>query len=154
MDAGLKEAGYSASERRNTEAALKETLHLLGTLLAGREALIREVSGVAERASSGEGLPAPEELKRIAEGLVGALAEAAEHTNRALSLFEAYRKSTPAFIDEFLAPEGIITKKRALDAKIRGAKEGVDQRRERIVELRRDNQALSVKIDEYRATLE
>jgi chromosome segregation protein len=150
LDAGLKEAGYSAAERRNAEAALQETLGLLGTLLSGREALIRDLAA----AVSGELLPAPGELKRIADGLALSLAEAAEYTNRAGHLFEAYRKSTPTFIDEFLAPEGIITKKRALDAQIRGAKEGVVQRRERIAALRRDNEDLGVKIEEYRATLE
>jgi chromosome segregation protein len=154
LDAGLKEAGYSAAERRNAEAALNENLSLLATLLAGREALIRDLAGAAERACSAEGLPAPEELKRMAAGLADALAEAAGHTARVKGFFEAYRKSTPAFIDEFLAPEGIITKKRALDAKIRGAKEGVERRRERITQLRLDNQGLSVKIDEYRVTLE
>jgi chromosome segregation protein len=154
LDAGLKEAGYSAAERRNAESALKETLSLLGTLLAGREALIRELAGAAERASSEDGLPGPEELKGIAEGLVRALVEAAEYTNRVMALFESYRKSTPVFLDDFLAPEGIITKKRTLDAKVRGSKEGVEQRRERIGSLRQDNQALSIKIDEYRKTLE
>jgi chromosome segregation protein len=154
LDAGLKEAGYSATERRNAETALQETLGLLGTLLAGREVLVRDLAAAADRAMAGERLPGPEELKHITQGLAAVLAEAAGHTDRALSLFESYRKSTPTFIDAFLAPEGIITQKRALDAKIRGAKEGVEQRRERIAALRQDNQDLSVKINEYRATLE
>ncbi|MDR2176788.1 MAG: AAA family ATPase, partial [Treponema sp.] len=55
--------------------------------------------------------------------------------------------------DDFLAPEGIITKKRLLDAEIRACKDGVTERQERIVKLRQENQELNAKIDEYRKTL-
>jgi chromosome segregation protein len=157
LDAGLKEAGYSAAERRNAEEALTEILSRLRTLLAGRETLIRDLAAAADRGLTGNsGAAAVEsgELKHIAQGLAAALAEAAGNAEKALSLFENYRKSTPSFIDEFLAPQGIITKKRALDVKIRSAKDGIEERRARIGALRGDNAGLGVKIDEYRATLE
>jgi chromosome segregation protein len=162
LDAGLREAGYSAADRRNTEAALNETLNRLRTLLSGRETLIRDLAAAAERAAamsgeSGEGTPggvSPSELKHIADGLSTGLAEAAGDAEKALVLFESYRKSSPSFIDEFLAPEGIITKKRMYDAKIRAAKDGVEERRQRITAIRGDNVSLGAKIDEYRITLE
>ncbi|MDR1249471.1 MAG: AAA family ATPase, partial [Treponema sp.] len=158
LDAGLREAGYSAAERRSAEAALEETLGLLRTLLSGRETLLRDLARYAAMAENpgeaGGQLPPAAELQRIAEGLAAALADAAGYGDKALSLFENYRKSTPAFIDDFLAPEGIITKKRALDAAIRGANEGMAERRRKIAGLRDDSENLSVKIDEYRATLE
>jgi chromosome segregation protein len=154
LDAGLKEAGYSAAERRNAEAALDEALGLLKTLLAGRETLLRDLTDAAERAlSSGSGLD-PGEIRRMAASLAGALGEAAGCADRVRERFDAYRKSTPSFIDEFLAPEGIITRKRALDAQIRAAKEGAAERREGIAAFRRDNAELNTKIGEYRATLE
>jgi chromosome segregation protein len=148
LDAGLKEAGYSAAERRSSENALNETLTLLKTILAGREKLTGDLARLAE------GGVDPAELKKLAEHLSAALAEAAGHAEKALSLFEAYRKSTPSFLDDFLAPEGIITKKRALDAKIRACRDGVTEKRNQIGELRQSNEDLSAKIDEYRATLE
>ena len=154
LDAGLKEAGYSAAERRNSEAALSETLTLLKTTLSGREALIRDLSAAAGRAVSGEKPPGAEELKRIAENLAAELAEAASRSEKAISLFEAYRKSSPSFLDDFLAPEGIITKKRALDAEIRSCREGVLEKREQITILRKHNDDLGTKINEYRSTLE
>ncbi|MDR2071059.1 MAG: AAA family ATPase [Treponema sp.] len=154
LDAGLREAGYSASERRNSEAAMDNTLNLLRTLLSGREALLRDLTAAAERAVSGGPVPSGQELEHIARGLAEALAEAAAHTETARSLFAAYRKSTPAFLDDFLAPEGIITKKRNLDAEIRAAKEGVIRRQERIAALRHDTEELNRKITEYRGTLE
>jgi chromosome segregation protein len=62
--------------------------------------------------------------------------------------------NTPAFIDEFLAPQGIITKKRTLDTQIRAAKDNIEERRQRVKYLRQDNINLLAKINEYRSTLE
>jgi chromosome segregation protein len=153
LDAGLKEAGYSAADRRNNENALNETLTLLKTILSGREKLAGDLARAAEGGVD-EGGVAAKGLKRLAEHLAETLAEAAGHADKALAIFEAYRKSTPSFIDDFLAPEGIITKKRNLDAKIRACRDGVRAKRERIGELRKNNEDLGAKIDEYRATLE
>ncbi|MFP3089520.1 AAA family ATPase [Treponema sp. TIM-1] len=152
LDSGLREAGYSASERRKAEEALEEALGRLKTLLAGRETLIRDLGDAAGRADAGG--PLPGDLGHIAESLAAALADAAGLAEKARSLFAAYRESTPTFIDEFLAPEGIITKKRALDGKIRAAKEESGEKRERIAALRRENEDLGGKINEYRSTLE
>jgi chromosome segregation protein len=152
LDAGLKKAGYSAAERRSVEAALGETLGKLKTVLAGRETIVRDLATAADSAAGGS--IAAEELRRIAGTLAAGLAGAASDADRALALFESYRSLTPGFIDEFLAPEGIITKKRALDAQIREAKDGVEERRQRIKALHSDNAALAAKTNEYRATLE
>ena len=154
LDKGLKEAGYSATERRNSEEALNETLTLLKSTLSGRETLIRDLAQAAERAFSGGGMPGADELKRIADRLSAELAEAAGRADKAISLFEIYKKNSPSFLDEFLAPGGIITKKRALDEKINSCREGVSEKRERITELRKTNDELGIKINEYRATLE
>jgi len=150
LDAGLKKAGYSAAERRNAEEALRETLGRLRTLLGGREALIRDLLS----ASNVTGGVDAAEIGRITDVLLDGLVEAAAGADKALELFNAYREASPTFIDEFLAPQGIITKKRALDTQIRGAKDGIEERRLRIKTLHEDNINLMAKIDEYRATLE
>ncbi|MCL2244453.1 MAG: AAA family ATPase [Treponema sp.] len=149
LDAGLKKAGYSSAERRSAEEALHETLGRLRTVLSGRETLIRDLG-----AATASGGIDPAELKRVTETLAASLAEAAADAEKAIGLFQSYREHSPAFIDEFLAPEGIITKKRALDAQIRNSKDGIEERRQRIRTLRNDNINLMAKIDEYRATLE
>ena len=147
LDAGLKKAGYSSVERRNIEAALVETLGRIRTVLAGRETLMRDISGAAS------GSVTPAELARIAGNLSGELAGAAGEAEKALALFARYVEHSPLFIDEFLAPEGIITKKRTVDARIRGTKDGIEDRRRIIRELLGDNADLSGKINEYRSTL-
>jgi chromosome segregation protein len=151
LDAGLKKAGYSASERKNAEEALHETLGRLSILLSGREAFVQDLA--SSLASSSGGIDKAE-IKRVTDNLLTSLEEAAAGANKAIELFKNYREHSPTFIDEFLAPQGIITKKRALDTQIRNAKDGIDERRQRIKKLREDNISLMAKIDEYRATLE
>ncbi|MDR0290635.1 MAG: AAA family ATPase [Treponema sp.] len=148
LDAGLKKAGYSAAERRTIEASMNETLGKLRTVLSGRETIVRDLSAAADAGLSGA------EIKRIADGLAAGLAEAAADAEKALALFENYRSHSPLFLDEFLAPEGIITRKRALDAQIRDAKDGIEGRRQLIKSLLGENANLSAKINEYRITLE
>ncbi len=154
LDAGLKNAGYSAAERRRTEEAVAEVLQRLRTMLSGKEAMLRDLSAMVDRALQGGQELQPAELRRLADILAAALAEGVTHAEKAHELFEAYRSATPAFIDEFLAPEGIITRKRVLDDKINGLKEAVRQRRDRIMALRTENDGLGLKIEEYRRTLE
>jgi chromosome segregation protein len=148
LDAGLKKAGYSAAERRSAEDALRETLGRLRAVLSGKEALLRDLANAA-----GSGTNA-EEIGRMAGTLAASIAEAAGDAENAEELFRRYREHSPSFIDEFLAPQGIITKKRALDSQIRSAKDSIEERRQRVKTLRADNIALLAKIDEYRATLE
>ncbi len=154
LDAGLKDAGYSAVERRRIEEELDHALGRLRTLFSGREQLVQDLAAMADRAQGGGGDLSPQDLKMVAQRIAEALGEGAQQAETARDLFQKYQRVVPSFIDEFLAPEGIITKKRNLDAKIRSAKESVGQRRERITQLRSENEELSVKIDEYRKTLE
>jgi len=156
LDAGLKKAGYSAAERRKAEEELHETLGKLRTLLSGREALIRDLVNAEEAANAADTSQENqrETIGRITDTLLEGLVEAAAGADKAIELFNNYREASPTFIDEFLAPQGIITKKRALDTQIRGARDGIEERRLRIKTLQEDTVSLMAKIDEYRATLE
>ena len=154
LDAGLKNAGYSASERRRSEEAMLEGLQWLQTMLRGRETMLKDLVAMVDRALQGGQTIHPSELRSVADSLATALAEGASQADKAMELFDAYRRASPSFIDEFLAPEGIITRKRTLDEKINSVKAGVLQRREKIAALRSENDGLGIKIDEYRKTLE
>jgi len=153
LDAGLKKAGYSASERRNIEEALIQTLGKLNTVLTGRERLIQDLASAARSSAEAASPIGAAELQRLAEGLAAELNGAASDTEKAIKLFENYRGHIPVFLDEFLAPQGIITKKRELDAQIKAAKDGIEECRQIIKNLYSENAALTVKINEYRVTL-
>jgi chromosome segregation protein len=94
LDAGLKKAGYSATERRNVEAALNEVLGKLRTVLVGREAIIRDLAAVAKSAPDDTPIPiGTAELLRITEGLATELADAATNAEKAIAQFESYRSN-------------------------------------------------------------
>jgi chromosome segregation protein len=143
LDAGLKEAGYSASERKANEAAFEDRITRLQTLLTGRKTLVDDYLRLEKPFGA-------DEIAKFG----ASLDEAMKETAALKALFEKYRASTPTFIDDFLAPEGIITQKRTIDAKIRSSKENAGNANDEIRLLRGKNEELNVKIGEYRQTLE
>ena len=66
---------------------------------------------------------------------------------------QEYKKMSFSFIDEFLSPEGIITKKRTIDKLIRENKTQVENLRAAIAGLHSENAMLDKKIAEYNLTL-
>jgi chromosome segregation protein len=146
LDARLKESGYSAQERRAAEESIESLITLIIARLSGKAALFEDLERL-------EDLGTPEARGLIAKARQDLL-ESAQRAEELKGRYEAYRKTTPSFIDEFLSPEGIITKKRAIDREITGIDEGVEGRRSRIASLRADNKVLDGKVDEYRGTLE
>ncbi|MBP7262877.1 MAG: AAA family ATPase [Spirochaetia bacterium] len=146
LDARLKETGYSAAERKAAEEAIQTLIAGLMARLSGKAAILDDLVNLKDYGSP--------QARTLIEGARQALNEAAEHARELQGRYEAYRKTTPSFIDEFLSPEGIITKKRAVDAAMAAIKDGVAARRARIAELRDENRELAIRIDEYRKTLE
>lgn len=146
LDARLKETGYSAAERKAAEEAIDALIAGIIARLSGKAAILDDLATIKDYGAA--------EARNLIASARTAMAEAAERARELKDRYEAYRRTTPSFIDEFLSPEGIITKKRAVDALVASIKDGVAERRERIVALREENRELSVKIDEYRKTLE
>jgi len=146
LDSRLRDSGYSSSERRAAEAALEEHLAGLMVLLEGRVGLL------------GDFLRQPEggrdEALALLERARAAVAEALERARRVRESFADYKRTSPSFLDDFLSPEGIITRKRAIDTAIQGLRAGMDQARARIREIAEENRGLADKVDEYRGTLE
>ena len=68
-------------------------------------------------------------------------------------LFETYRKSHPDFLDDFLAPEGIITRKRDIDDRIIISAKRVSEARKSLKKLIIEKQNLTEKISDYKSTL-
>jgi chromosome segregation protein len=146
LDERLKETGYSYQERRRLEGEIANLLQSLNIHLVGRIKLLEDILSLKHGTGGDHG--------KALEAALASLREVSERASVFAVLFETYKKSTPSFIDEFLAPEGIITRKREIDDKIAAVRSGVRERRENISELRKENTGLTAKIDEYRKTLE
>jgi chromosome segregation protein len=146
LDARLKEMGYSATERRAVEESIGETLQSLRIQLGGKVTLLEDASGVENIARA--------EREKIVANTLSVLKGSLEKLGTLEKLFERYRTFAPSFLDEFLAPEGIITRKRDIDEKINTSAAGIARLRQRNEELAKENAGLREKIDEYRKTLE
>ena len=68
--------------------------------------------------------------------------------------FADYKSSGAAFLEEFLAPEGIITRKRDLDEKITSSSERTRERKEQLGALGEEKVSLSEKLAGARKSLE
>jgi chromosome segregation protein len=147
LDARLKESGYSSAERKKAEESIEALIAAVQARLSGKGAILEDLRTLRDTAtdSSRDALVA-----KAAADLTESAAKVEELSRR----YQEYKKTTPSFIDEFLSPEGIITKKRSIDREISECDSGVAERRTRIASLKEDNKVLAGKVAEYRATLE
>lgn len=146
LDQNLRSAGYSSANRLEAETALEESLNRLKIFLNGRKNIFSDFAGLHT--------PAPEDVKRFAGNAVESFDSLLQIVAELETCLEKYKKSSAGFIDDFLAPEGIITKKRAVDAAILQNRQSIEKNRTEIANLLVENNELSVKIDDYKKTLE
>ncbi|MBU8914402.1 MAG: AAA family ATPase [Spirochaetales bacterium] len=143
LDEELAASGYSRSTRLRSEKELRTALSALSSRVQHRITLLEDL----KRAGAGS----PDAV--ISSGLDG-LHEIEEMAEHVATLTEQFAASIPAFLDEFLAPEGIITRKRNLETDIGAARNRIRECREQIGELEGENAELSARMREYRHTLE
>ena len=145
LDSKLKDVGYSSQANKKAKEDLDTAIEKIKIFANGRLNIFRDMAS----------LPAPkaEDATKNANDA----AEAFEEIGRMLSSLSEtlgeYAKTTPQFIDDFLSPEGIITKKRRIDSSIEenlSLSDGIQEANE---ELLRTNDVLTQKINEYRETL-
>jgi len=146
LDARLKESGYSAQERRAAEEAIESLIAAIQARLSGKGAILDDLGRLGTASSA--------DRDAIVAKAASDLAETAAKAEELSRRYQEYKKTTPSFIDEFLSPEGIITKKRAIDREIASCGEAIAERRARIAECQKDAKVLADKVEEYRATLE
>ena len=141
LDEGLARSGYSQGARKELEGRLRAEL----------AELLHRLRIHGERFGDARAAGADAKAIETASDLVQSLQEQGRAVADAIDDFAA---SVPAFLDEFLAPEGIITRKREVDAALESCRDRVRACRADVVRLTEENAALSKKIDEYRTTLE
>ncbi|HTP57439.1 MAG TPA: chromosome segregation protein SMC, partial [Spirochaetia bacterium] len=146
LDARLKEMGYSSAERHSVEASITEALQSLRIQLGGKISILEDAVRV-------ESVPKAERDK-VVQNTITVLKASLEKVSTLEQLFVKYRSFAPSFLDEFLAPQGIITRKRDVDERINENAGAQSRLRQHNEQLARDNESLRQKIEEYRKTLE
>jgi chromosome segregation protein len=153
LDKRLKETrGVNSTDATTTAAAIDTALAALADTLAG----LHDGALSLARAAGRHGTPVqPAEVARVASALATQADDASATLERLAADVAAFKAASPAsLIDDFLAPEGILTRKRAVDDAIREAKREAAARRDDITRLHADNAALAGEITAARATLD
>ncbi len=146
LDQKLDESGYSSHKRRDAEQAFRQMLKEIKIQVQGKSDLVSDMQSTAH--------DDPGELREALQKALEAFKDVASKTEQIEHLFDEYHNSIPAFIDEFLAPEGIITRKRSIEQAIEEGRSTQQGNTEQLEKLQSENTQLSDKIDEYRKTLE
>jgi len=154
LDARLKESGYSTQERHKAEEEIESLIAAIQARISGKGAILEDLGKLGGTGAPPEGSGAAAARDGMVAKAATDLAETAAKVEELARRYQDYKKTTPSFIDEFLSPEGIITKKRAIDREIGACDEGVVERRGRISALQKESKVLVEKVDEYRRTLE
>ena len=144
LDAKLKDAGFSEGAMKAAKENLDTLVGKLKIFADGRKNVFSDFANSPHTAEDA--------LKTVQEAsdAFGQTHSLIEELERAL---EQYMKSSPAFITEFLSPEGIMTKKRGIDAQIAENHAQIGLLNEKITALNAENSGLVKKIDEYKETL-
>ena len=145
LDEKLKDAGFSEKAMKDAKEELETSLEKLKIYVAGRKNIFSDFAANSSNSAT-------ESLKTVKEAS-DAFAETENQIENIKSVFEKYVQSSPAFITEFLSPEGIMTKKRAIDTKIAENIQKIEIINNYIHELNSENSSLLKKIAEYKDTL-
>ena len=146
LDTQLTETGYSHQKRKAAEESLVSSVKALIIHIQGRRNLLHD----SQELKSSSAADKDRIIKSFSEFLDDGIARA-EELDRIVSDF---RDAVPAFIDDFLAPEGIITRKREIDRAIVENQHNLADHRKQAEDLEKENKHQSGRIEEYRKTLE
>lgn len=146
LDKKLRDAGYSSHARSEAETSVDEIAGQLKVLVSGRKNIFNDFAQLHT--------PSAQDTRRFADNAVATFVELDSLLTKLTVSIDVYRKTSPGFIDDFLAPEGIITRKRKIDSEIQQNRAEIAEKRELIQGFKADNVELVRRIDEYRKTLE
>ena len=144
LDEKLKEVGFSESQMNIAKEELETTLGKLKIFVNGRNNIFSDFKGQNHNL---------EEYKNTLSEVCDAFTETSTQLDSLETSLKKYYESSPAFITEFLSPQGIMTKKRAIDEKINQNIEKVSNLTNEIDSLSTSSSNLSQKIEEYKETL-
>lgn len=145
LDAKLKDAGYSSTSNKKAKEALDTALEKIKIYANGRANIFKDFSSLSSHSEK--------DSAQMGSDAVAAFTEILRMLEELSQSISEYTKTTPQFIDDFLSPEGIITKKRGIDSSIQQNLSTIDSIKNESAELNSKNNALNKKIDEYKDTL-
>ena len=157
LDIHLTESGYDRSLRHSMEEDIIARLHSLRKRAENRSRSLN-IAAVGTTLSTGPAVvappPGPENQPGLLENTAAELGEIVSELEETVEVFNRYRSSGAEFLQDFLAPEGIITRKRELDERIAAASEKIREIKNRIAELGDEKENLNITLKNSRDELE
>jgi chromosome segregation protein len=145
LDSKLKDSGFSSSAAKASKEELESAIAKLRIYTEGRKNIFTDYVSIS-------GHSAEENLK-IVNDSIRALDESLSIITTIEGALDKYSKAMPDFIEEFLSPEGIITRKRGIDNEITNLQKQIASTQEQISVYQKQNSELNKKINEYKETL-
>jgi len=147
VDERLRQSETQIEQRQKLEAQIRQGITEIALSVASRADRLQDYARIATTLSSQE---RAQEIERLSADL----RELSSKSKWLEKDFQQYIAIAPSFLNELVAPEGVMTQKRRIDA-------AISAHVERLREIDTENQALSArngdlakKIETYRRTLE
>jgi len=147
VDERLRQSETQIEQRQKLEAQIRQGITEIALSVASRADRLQDYARIATTLSSQE---RAQEIERLSADL----RELSSKSKWLEKDFQQYIAIAPSFLNELVAPEGVMTQKRRIDA-------AISAHAERLREIDTENQALSArngdlakKIEIYRRTLE
>ncbi len=144
LDEKLKDAGFSENALKKAKEELETKINKLKIFVEGRKNIFGDM--IAQNLASQDYKDAVCQAEKAFE-------DTFEQLNEIQTAINEYQNASPAFITEFLSPQGVMTKKRDIDEQINQNIQNVDSINNQISQLHGENKTLSSKIEEYKETL-
>ncbi len=145
LDAKLRDAGYSSHANKKAKAELNTVIEKIKIYTTGRANIFGDFAALPNHSEK--------DAAQFSKDAVSAFTELGKMLDELTQSIVNYTNTTPTFIDDFLSPEGIITKKRDIDSKISENIHLIEDIKKQNIELEAINDDLEKKIKEYTSTL-
>ena len=144
LDEKLKDAGFSENALKKAKDELETKINKLKIFVEGRKNIFGDM--ISQNLASQDYKDAVYQAEKAFE-------DAFNQLNEIQLAISEYQNASPAFITEFLSPQGIMTKKRDIDEQINQNIQSVESINSQISLLHGENKTLLSKIEEYKETL-
>ena len=144
LDEKLKDAGFSENALKKAKDELETKINKLKIFVEGRKNIFGDM--ISQNLAS-------QDYKDAVCQAEKAFQDAFNQLNEIQLAISEYQNASPAFITEFLSPQGIMTKKRDIDEQINQNIQSVESINSQISLLHGENKTLLSKIEEYKETL-
>lgn len=144
LDEKLKDAGFSENALKKAKEELETKINKLKIFVEGRKNIFGDI--ISQNLASQDYKEAVCQAEKAFEDTFNQL-------NEIQTAISEYQNASPAFITEFLSPQGVMTKKRDIDDQINQNIQNVESINSQISHLHGENKTLSSKIEDYKETL-